>query len=135
MKTKALTILSLSVKFIPLEGRFFWTLFDVASLAEGRCLDCGFTSDVGEPIATARALLEVRPGKLALIGGSLAHAFYAYFWLGSAHLDPGSPVPQDRAYDIECSRQWDPQPAAPPTELRAAAGDVRRTRRATTEER
>ena len=116
MKAKPRVFYTLSVKFVPKEKRFFWTLFDAASMAEGYCLDCGFTTNAVDAIAAARAFLGVRPGTLNLVHSSLANAFYGCHWLGFAYVDFGQSLPEDRAYDIECSHQWDPPPAPPVAE-------------------
>jgi len=116
MKAKSRVVYTFSVKFIPKEGRYFWALFDAAGMAEGYCLDCGFTTNAVDAIAAARAFLGARPGTLGLVHGSLANAFYGCHWLGFAYVDFGQSLPEDRAYDIECSHQWDPPPVPPDAE-------------------
>lgn len=107
-----------SAKFVPAERRFFWALFDEGNLARGTCLDCGFTTDVGEGLAAARAVHGVSRGRLELLDGSIAYAIYAFIWLGSPPPYRASPTPEDRSFEAErfreLARRCEPSPSPAP---------------------
>ena len=118
MKSKPRIVRSFSMKFVAAEGRFFWALFDEKSLLEGRCLDCGFASDVAEGLAAARANPAVGGGRLELLDGSIAYAVYAFIWLGSPPPYRALPTPEDRSFEAErfreLARRCEVSPSPPP---------------------
>ena len=97
-----------SVKFIDRERGFFWALWTYASFAKGACLDAGFSADVPNALQTIAAVPGVGRSKVALMDPRMAYATFAFVWLGSPVIDPGTHAPEDDAYEIARSHQWNP---------------------------
>jgi len=97
-----------SVKFVGAEKGFFWAVWSYASFARGMCLDAGFSADVPAALQAINAAPAVGRSRVALMDPRLAYATFAMIWLASPVVDPGTRVPEDRAYEIARSHQWDP---------------------------
>lgn len=127
-----------SVKFVGPERGFFWALWTYAGFAKGACLDAGFSADVPGALQAIAAVPDVGRSRVALMDPCLAHATFAFIWLASPGIDPGTHVPEDDAYEVARSRQWNP-PEPPPREERptrrsrpAGHREARSSRTATT---
>lgn len=110
-----------SVKFVgPEHGFFFWAVWSHASFAKGACLDAGFSADVPSALQAIAAVPDVGRKGVALMDPRLAYATFAFIWLGSPVVDPGTRAPEDQAYEIARSHQWDPpvHEESPPREKR-----------------
>lgn len=106
MKIKPRELFSFSMKFVPAERRFFWVLFGEKSLLQGRCLDCGFATDVAEGLAAARANPAVSGARFELHDGNLAYAMYAFIWLKLPPPYIAMPTPEDKSFEAEGFREW-----------------------------
>lgn len=115
-KRQRLSSFFASVKFVGPENGFFWAVWSHASFAKGACLDAGFSADVPSALQAIAAVPEVGRSRVALMDPRLAYATFAFVWLGSPVIDPGTHAPEDDAYEVARSHQWDPpaQEARPP---------------------
>lgn len=105
-----------SVKYVGPENGFFWAVWSYASLAKGACLDAGFSTDVPSALQAIAAVPDVGRSRVALMDPRLAYATFAFIWLASPVIDLGTRAPEDQAYEIARSHQWDPpvEDARPP---------------------